>query len=65
MTYAAPQSDPAANPYVQPPVSPVFSGVNNTSPALAFLLGLIPGVGAIYNGQYVKGLTTPVLPASC
>jgi TM2 domain-containing membrane protein YozV len=23
---------------------------------LAFLLGLIPGVGAIYNGQYVKGL---------
>jgi len=56
MTYATPQSDPAANPYVQPPVSPVFSVVN-TSPALAFLLGLIPGVGAIYNGQYVKGLT--------
>jgi len=57
MTYATPQSDPAANPYVQaPPVSPVFSAVN-TSPALAFLLGLIPGVGAIYNGQYVKGLT--------
>ncbi|HEX4592845.1 MAG TPA: B-box zinc finger protein [Bryobacteraceae bacterium] len=26
------------------------------SPGLAFLLGLIPGVGAIYNGQYVKGL---------
>jgi hypothetical protein len=23
---------------------------------LAFLLGFIPGVGAIYNGQYVKGL---------
>jgi hypothetical protein len=56
MSYAAPQSDPAANPYVQPLVSPAFSGVN-TSPALAFLLGLIPGVGAIYNGQYVKGLT--------
>lgn len=57
MTYATPQSDPAANPYVQPPpVSPVFSGAS-TSPALAFLLGLIPGVGAIYNGQYVKGLT--------
>jgi TM2 domain-containing membrane protein YozV len=26
------------------------------SPGLAFLLGLIPGVGAIYNGQYAKGL---------
>jgi hypothetical protein len=25
------------------------------SPGVAFLLGLIPGVGAIYNGQYVKG----------
>jgi hypothetical protein len=57
MTYATPQSDPAANPYVQaPPAAPAFS-VMNTSPALAFLLGLIPGVGAIYNGQYVKGLT--------
>ncbi|MCS7023980.1 MAG: hypothetical protein NZV14_04225 [Bryobacteraceae bacterium] len=27
----------------------------NISPGLAFLLGLIPGVGAIYNGQYGKG----------
>lgn len=27
----------------------------NVSPGLAFLLGLIPGVGAIYNGQYAKG----------
>jgi Domain of unknown function (DUF5668) len=26
------------------------------SPGLAFLLGLIPGVGAIYNAQYAKGL---------
>jgi hypothetical protein len=26
------------------------------SPALAFGLGFIPGVGAIYNGQYAKGL---------
>jgi hypothetical protein len=28
----------------------------DVSPGLAFLLGLIPGVGAIYNGQYAKGL---------
>ena len=25
-------------------------------PGVAFVLGLIPGVGAIYNGQYAKGL---------
>jgi cell wall-active antibiotic response 4TMS protein YvqF/B-box zinc finger protein len=30
--------------------------VGPTNPGLAFALGLIPGVGAIYNGQYVKGL---------
>jgi hypothetical protein len=28
----------------------------NVSPGLAFILGLIPGVGAIYNSQYIKGL---------
>jgi Domain of unknown function (DUF5668)/B-box zinc finger len=28
----------------------------SVSPALAFFLGLIPGVGAIYNGQYAKGI---------
>jgi hypothetical protein len=28
---------------------------------LAFLLGLIPGVGAIYNGQYLKGLVHAVI----
>jgi Domain of unknown function (DUF5668) len=31
------------------------------SPGLAFLLGFIPGVGAIYNGQYVKGLIHVVI----
>jgi len=31
------------------------------SPGLAFVLGLIPGVGAIYNGQYVKGLVHVVV----
>lgn len=30
-------------------------------PGLAFGLGLIPGVGAIYNGQYAKGLTHVVI----
>jgi Domain of unknown function (DUF5668) len=49
-TYSgAPRTDAGPNPYLQsaPPV--------RTSPGLAFLLGLIPGVGAIYNAQYLKG----------
>ena len=33
----------------------------NASPGLAFILGLIPGVGAIYNSQYVKGLIHVVI----
>jgi TM2 domain-containing membrane protein YozV len=47
-----------ANPYVQPlpSVAPV-----QTSPGLAFFLGLIPGVGSIYNGQYLKGLVHAVI----
>jgi TM2 domain-containing membrane protein YozV len=47
---APPASGQAANPYQQT-ATPA-----NASPGLAFLLGLIPGVGAIYNGQYAKGL---------
>jgi hypothetical protein len=31
------------------------------SPTLAFILGFIPGVGAIYNGQYAKGLVHAVV----
>lgn len=33
----------------------------SVSPGLAFLLGLIPGVGAIYNGQYAKGIVHVVI----
>lgn len=47
-------SDAASNPYLANgavPPAPV-----RTSPGLAFILGFIPGVGAIYNGQYLKGL---------
>jgi multisubunit Na+/H+ antiporter MnhB subunit len=46
---SAPRPDADQNPYLQS-AAPV-----HTSPGLAFLLGLIPGVGAIYNGQYLKG----------
>jgi hypothetical protein len=32
-----------------------------THPRLAFVLGFIPGVGAIYNGQYAKGLVHAII----
>lgn len=48
---AAPGAAPPASPSAMPVLAPGAS-----SPGLAFVLGLIPGVGAIYNGQYVKGL---------
>jgi TM2 domain-containing membrane protein YozV len=37
-----------------PPMPPILDGGPN--PGLATLLGFIPGVGAMYNGQYVKAL---------
>jgi hypothetical protein len=33
----------------------------SVSPGLAFLLGFIPGVGAIYNGQYAKGVVHVII----
>jgi hypothetical protein len=38
--------------YQQPFIAPASSGPN---PATAAMLGLIPGVGAMYNGQFLKG----------
>jgi hypothetical protein len=62
--YTAPQS-PYTSP--QPPyTSPQASQTRphsstDGSPGLAFMLGFIPGVGAVYNGQYVKGLIHVVI----
>jgi TM2 domain-containing membrane protein YozV len=39
----------------QPALAPVFPDAH-AHPMLAGLLGLIPGVGAMYNGQFVKAL---------
>lgn len=64
-----------ATPYVSPagassarlePPSPYTAAAApsrppDVSPGLAFGLGLIPGVGAIYNGQYAKGLVHVVI----
>ena len=49
-------ADTAYSPYTAPAPPPSAIPDTGASPGLAFLLGLIPGVGAIYNGQYVKGL---------
>jgi len=48
-----------ASPYAAPPAPPVVHA--DVNPVLGFLLGLIPGVGAIYNGQYAKGLVHVIL----
>ena len=43
-----------------PPVSPAYRRAD-VNPGLALFLGFIPGVGAIYNGQYAKGLVHAVI----
>jgi hypothetical protein len=61
---------PWSAPHIPPPPSPWSSPYNapprpmpdeSVHPILALLLGLIPGVGAIYNGQYAKGLVHTVI----
>src|SRR5690242_15771868 len=47
------QAAPAAMP--GQPVVPAAAASNAPSPGIAMLLGFIPGVGARYNGQYMKG----------
>lgn len=55
-----PDSPWTANPSAPPPpMNPPAAGA--PSPGLAFILGLIPGVGAIYNAQYAKGLIHVVI----
>ena len=45
-----------------PPISmPYRPAPGGPSPGLAAFLGFIPGVGAIYNGQYAKGLVHAVV----
>ncbi len=43
------------------PERPVDAATGDVSPGLACLLGFIPGVGAIYNGQYAKGLVHAIV----
>src|SRR2546430_12949330 len=55
---AAPES-PYTSPYTSAPPPPLSNP--DVSPGLAFGLGMIPGVGAIYNGQYAKGLVHVII----
>jgi len=55
----SPYTAPDPSPYTAP--RPQYTVDPGASPGLAFMLGFIPGVGAIYNGQYVKGLIHVVI----
>jgi len=57
--YTAPP--PTAAPPYAPLVAPSSYVRSDIRPGLAFALGWIPGVGAIYNGQYAKGLIHAVV----
>src|SRR5580704_13135310 len=50
---AAAPGTPASAPAILPPPLPPRSQHN---PGVAFLLGLCPGLGAVYNGEYNKAL---------
>jgi Domain of unknown function (DUF5668)/B-box zinc finger len=45
----------------QPVVVPVTAVPNAPSPGVAMLLGFIPGVGAMYNGQFLKAFVHVVI----
>ena len=57
--FAAPPPFAGAPPVAAPPATGyVYADV---SPGLALFLGMIPGVGAIYNGQYAKGMVHAII----
>src|SRR6202167_5430607 len=61
---AAIESPYTASPYTSSPYTartPPPVPNPDVSPGVAFVLGFIPGVGAIYNGQYAKGLVHVII----
>ena len=61
---AARLSHPYAAPAGAAPVPPpAFEG--DAKPGLALFLGMIPGVGAMYNGQFIKGIVHAMIFATC
>lgn len=59
-TPSATYTPPADSPYTQPLPPPIPDSAN---PGAAFVLGMIPGVGAIYNRQYAKGIVHVIILA--
>src|SRR5580698_2865592 len=62
------ESPYTASPYALPDTSSPYTSRTpppvpnpDVSPGVAFVLGSIPGVGAIYNGQYAKGLVHVII----
>jgi Domain of unknown function (DUF5668) len=51
----------STQPQTIPAVGPVAVVPGTPSPGVAMLLGFIPGVGAMYNGQFMKGFIHVVL----
>src|SRR6185436_9331321 len=60
---AAPGTGPSATPppYTAGPGYQPSYPYPDVSPGLALFLGMIPGVGAIYNGQYAKGMVHAII----
>jgi len=59
-SYPGSYTPPADSPYTRPTPPPVPDGASAGS---AFVLGMIPGVGAIYNRQYAKGIVHVIILA--
>ena len=55
-----PRPDPST---YSPYTAPAPPSMGDGSPGAAFVLGMIPGVGAIYNGQYAKGMVHVIILA--
>jgi len=53
---AAAQAPGAPDASVAAPPPPAVARPGSASPALAFILGFIPGLGAVYNGEYNKAI---------
>jgi hypothetical protein len=53
---SAPPPTQAQSPSYPPPAGTWYQRHSTSSPGAAFVLGIFPGLGAIYNGQYNKGL---------
>jgi hypothetical protein len=58
---APPPPPPNPSPYTAAPPVPAPLYDTGAHPVLALILGFIPGVGAIYNGQYARGLVHAVV----